>query len=114
MAGNANSGRRLDRSITDALRRALLQNDNKVLDNVVRAWTSAAQAGDLHAIAMIVDRLEGKPMQQIESHNVNENHYVRAPAKAAKDDWQKYLDTKHLAPEPKQTKSNGNSNGKSH
>ena len=113
MAGNANSGRRLDRSITDALRRALLQNDNKVLDNVVRAWTSAAQAGDLQAIAMIVDRLEGKPMQQIESHNVNENHFVKAPEKASKDDWAQYLAHKAKSPVAKE-KTNCNSNGKSH
>lgn len=117
MAGNANSGKKLDKSWTEALRLELYQNDRRGLRELAKITISRAMAGDMQAVREIADRLEGKPLQQIEAHNVNENHYVRAPAKAAQDDWQKYLDQKAKpAADAAGTngKSNGSSNGKSH
>lgn len=126
MAGNKNSGNRTglprpreDKPFADALRLAInrAHGDRKRLDNVANALVSRAESGDVSAILAIADRLDGKPVQQIESHNVNENHYVRAPEKASKDDWQQYLAHKAKPPtvsEKPNGKSNGSSNGKSH
>jgi hypothetical protein len=94
MAGNANSGRRNDRSITDALRSALKQNDHKELTSVVNVWIARAKSGDMTALLGIVDRLEGKPVQQIDSNSTIEHRYVRAPKKATEDEWKQYLNSK--------------------
>lgn len=89
--GNANSGRRQDRSITDALRYALKSNDNKELNSVISVWIARAKSGDMTALLGIVDRLEGKPLQQVDSNTTVEHRYVKAPEKAKDDDWKQYL-----------------------
>lgn len=106
-----------DKPLTEALRRKLYADERKKLDQLADIMFARAMSGDMQAIKEIADRLEGKPVQQVESHNVNENHYVRAPEKASKDDWQQYLAHKAKPPpvsEKPNGKSNGSSNGKSH
>lgn len=92
MAGNANSGNRqgrTDKPITDALRLAVKQNDNKALNNIVRSVVSQAQAGDQWAVQFITDRLEGKALQQIESHSINEYVFAEVPKTDTTDEWMK-------------------------
>lgn len=118
MAGNKNSGRKnWETPWTDALRLKMLRDDRKALQQLADLTFARAMSGDMSAVREIADRLDGKPIQQVESHNVNENHYVRAPEKASKDDWQQYLAHK-AKPSPvsekPSVKSNGSSNGKSH
>lgn len=115
MAGNANSGRRQEKPFADALAMEIASagEDRKDLRQIARVLISKAKAGDMQAMTCLIDRLDGKPMQQIESHNVNENHFVKAPEKAAKDDWAQYLAHKTKAPVAEK-KTNGSSNGKSH
>lgn len=116
-------GKLKDKPLTEALRRKLLENDAKALNTIVNVWVAKAAAGDMQALSSLIDRMEGKPVQQVESHNVNENHYVRAPEKASKDDWQSYLahkakpatvSEKPASVNSNRTNGNGSSNGKSH
>lgn len=99
-----------DKPLTDALRRKLFADERKRLDELVTVTLSRAMSGDSQAIRDIWDRIEGKPVQQIDSHNINENHYVRAPEKATKDDWEQYLKHK-TKPAAAADRRNGNSNG---
>ncbi len=59
-----------DRAFTDALRRALSQEDPKtgakMMKSVAWAVVSAAAEGDMTAAKLIGDRLEGKPGQEVE------------------------------------------------
>lgn len=127
MAGNANSGNRTglprsreDRPFFHALRRemakASISDDDTAYHQLARKLMKAASNGEAWAIKELIDRLDGKSIQQIESHNINENHFVKAPEKASKDDWQKYLEhkAKPAAAAAGSGKSNGSSNGKSH
>lgn len=62
-------GKPADKPFTDALRLAIhrAHGDRRRLDNVANALISRAEAGDVSAIVAIADRLEGKPLQQIET-----------------------------------------------
>lgn len=66
ISGNP-SGRPKDKPITEALRRKLLENDAKALNTLINVWVAKAQSGDIQAIKEITDRIEGKPLQQIET-----------------------------------------------
>ena len=101
-----------DKPATDALRMEVSADEHKTLRDLAKILISRAKAGDMQAMNTIFDRLDGKPVQQNENHNINENHYVRAPEKAAPDDWQNYL--AHKAKPPQPVKPNGSRNGKSH
>lgn len=94
MAGNANSGRRLDRPITDALRYALQQNDAKALNTIIRNVIAQAQSGQQWAVQFIADRIEGRAVQPIESNAVVEHKFVKTPEKAADDEWKQFLSLK--------------------
>ncbi len=59
--GNTNA-RKENRVITDALRRAVAQNPNK-LKKACEAVLDKAVEGDLYAFNAIADRLDGKPAQ---------------------------------------------------
>jgi hypothetical protein len=112
MAGNSNSGRKnWEKPISDALRLALKQNDQKALNNGIRNIISQFQAGTPWAVEFVTDRLEGKAIQQIDSTAVVEHRYVKAPEKAKDDDWKQYLAHKTKPAQP--VKSNG-SNGSTH
>ena len=75
MAGNKNSGRKLDKWWGDAVRKAVMQVDDgdpdgrKKLDLIAEALAEKACAGDIQAIKEIGDRLDGKPKQSIEAEH---------------------------------------------
>ncbi len=70
MVGGLMSGvaRREKRLITDALLKVLATKGLHGTrgDNVVHAWVEAAEGGDIKAITSIADRIEGKPIQQVQ------------------------------------------------
>ena len=111
MAGNANSGKKLDKVWSEALRVELFQNDRKKLRDLAQLTVARAMAGDAALIKEIGDRLDGKAIQQIDSTAVVEHRYVKAPEKAKDDDWKQYLAHKTKPAQP--VKSNG-SNGSTH
>lgn len=68
MAGNANSGRRAEKPFADALRMELVAagEDHKALRLVARQLIEKAQTGDMQAIKELVDRTDGKAVQQLD------------------------------------------------
>jgi hypothetical protein len=82
-------GRPQDKPITDALRLAVKENDAKALKNIVRVVVAQAQAGDQWAVQFVTDRLEGKAIQQIETHNLNEYVFAEVPQTDSKEAWMK-------------------------
>lgn len=70
MAGNANSGRKLDKLWGDALRVAVLrpaEDGRQRLAHIAEQTALAAMGGDMQAIREIGDRLDGKPAQAVEA-----------------------------------------------
>ena len=64
VSGNP-GGRAADKPFRDMLLRVLAEDDWKKLRNLVLAVSRKAEKGDLGAIAIILDRLEGKVPQAI-------------------------------------------------
>lgn len=62
--GNKNATK--NRPITDAIRRALLANDGEKARKLADALVDKAISGDVSASREVLDRMEGKPVQQIE------------------------------------------------
>ena len=60
--------RRNKRLLTDALLAVLATKGIHGTrgDNIVHAWVEAAEGGDIKAITSIADRIEGKPVQQVQ------------------------------------------------
>jgi HPt (histidine-containing phosphotransfer) domain-containing protein len=54
---------RSEKRFADALRAALAADDYKALRRIAVRLIGMAEAGDLQAIGMIADRLDGKPKQ---------------------------------------------------
>jgi HPt (histidine-containing phosphotransfer) domain-containing protein len=54
---------RNEKPFTEALRAALASDDYKALRRIAVRLIGMAEAGDLQAIGMIADRLDGKPKQ---------------------------------------------------
>lgn len=111
MAGNANSGKKLDKSWSEALRLELYQNDRKGLRELARLTIARAMSGDMTAVREIADRLEGKPLQQTENHNLNENVFAFVTEVSSQEEWRDMIaeirdgDTKIVA------SGNGKHNG---
>ncbi len=68
MAGNANSGRRAEKPFRDALRIELAEagENSKALRNIAKKLIAQAESGDLQAIKELVDRTDGKAVQQVD------------------------------------------------
>jgi len=68
MAGNANSGRKAEKPFRDALRMQLKEagDDHKALRIIAAKLIEKAQEGDLQAIKELVDRTDGKAVQQVD------------------------------------------------
>lgn len=67
MAGNANSGRREKPFLTALMMEIKAAgSDNIQLRHIARALLDKAIDGDMQAINALMDRLDGKPMQQVE------------------------------------------------
>lgn len=69
MAGNANSGRKVDKLWGDALRVAVMREheDGRTrLAHIAEQTAIAAMGGDMQAIREIGDRLDGKAPQALE------------------------------------------------
>lgn len=62
--GNQNAARQ-QREVTNALRRAVAQNPNK-LKKACEKVLDEAQNGNLAAFNVIADRLDGKPIQAVD------------------------------------------------
>ena len=58
---------RLGAPVTDALRRAALAGDQKLLRRAVNAALTQAANGSLAHLAWIADRLEGKALARVET-----------------------------------------------
>jgi hypothetical protein len=67
--GNFNAAN--DRSFISALNRAIAQDDGVRLRMIAEKLLDKASAGELMAINMVADRLDGKPKQQLDA---NLNH----------------------------------------
>lgn len=63
-SGNQNAVK--SRVFHDMLRKAVLQDDRKRLDKAVEKLLDQAAEGDMFAMTMIRDTLDGKPKQQTE------------------------------------------------
>lgn len=61
--GNRNAAK--GRFWTDALRRAVLENDGKKLRKLADKLVAVAMKGNVHALRELGDRFEGKPAQAI-------------------------------------------------
>jgi len=68
MAGNANSGRKAEKPFRDALRMQLKEagDDHKALRIIAAKLIEKAQEGDMQAIKELVDRTDGKAVQQVD------------------------------------------------
>ena len=68
MAGNANSGRKAEKPFRDALRIELAEaaENSKALRNIAKKLIAQAESGDLQAIKELVDRTDGKAVQQVD------------------------------------------------
>ncbi len=64
VSGNP-SGTRKTKPLSDQLRMLLAQNPGRAR-NIAEKLITMAEEGDLDAAKVIMDRLEGKPLQQIE------------------------------------------------
>ena len=67
MAGNANSGRKQEKSFRDALRMELaaVGDDHKALRMIAAKLIEKATEGDMQAIRELADRTDGKVPQGI-------------------------------------------------
>lgn len=59
------TGKSKTKLLTDALRAELVQNPQQAR-NIARKIIGLAEEGDLHAASLIMDRIEGRPSQQID------------------------------------------------
>lgn len=93
MAGNANSGRRQEKPFADALRMEIIEagDDRKALRRIAKVLIAKASSGDMQAMAMLADRLDGKALQQIESHNLTEIVFAEVPKTENEDEWKQSL-----------------------
>ena len=68
MAGNANSGRKAEKPFRDALRMQLKEagDDHKALRIIAAKLIEKAREGDMQAIKELVDRTDGKAVQQVD------------------------------------------------
>jgi hypothetical protein len=62
--------------LTDQLRAELVQHPEKAR-NIARKLIELAEGGDLQAATIVMDRIEGKPTQQID---VTQTTYAASPA----------------------------------
>lgn len=84
--GNANSGRR-EKPFVEALRIELLAagKDQKALRAIARQLIAKAQEGDMVAIKEFADRLDGKPMQAVETTIVDSHEDMLTELDDARD-----------------------------
>lgn len=69
--GNRNAAK--GKLFEGVLRRALMENDGEKLRKIAEMIVSKAEAGDLMAARELMDRLDGKPKQQVELSGDAEN-----------------------------------------
>lgn len=93
MAGNANSGPKREKPWVHALRMELAAGgeDHKSLRQIAKVVIAQAKSGDLAAVKEIAERLDGKALQTMESHNVNEYVFAEVPKTDNKDEWTQSL-----------------------
>lgn len=74
MAGNANSGRKIDKVWGDALRLAVNRTDGEKteLAKIAETTVNEAKNGNIQAIKEIGDRLDGKPAQAVQHTGVDD------------------------------------------
>lgn len=62
-------GRSIEKPFADALRMELASagKDHKALRRVAKSLIKKAEGGDMQAINVLADRVDGKPMQQVEA-----------------------------------------------
>jgi hypothetical protein len=70
------SGKGSMKLLTDQLRAELVQHPEKAR-NIARKLIELAEGGDLQAATIVMDRIEGKPTQQID---VTQTTYAASPA----------------------------------
>jgi hypothetical protein len=106
MAGNWRSGPRPgigrpEKPFADALRMEISEagTDHKRLRRIAKALLRKAESGDMHAIAVLADRLDGKAIQQTLNENINHN-FVIAPSKASKEEWEAICEANRNRPAP--------------
>jgi hypothetical protein len=61
--GNTNSSK-INHLMTDTLKRRLVQDEAKRANKVIEALLNKAEDGDVHAIKEVLDRSDGKVMQE--------------------------------------------------
>ena len=61
--GNTNSSK-INHLMTDTLKRRLVQDEAKRANKVIEALLTKAEDGDVHAIKEVLDRSDGKVMQE--------------------------------------------------
>lgn len=91
MAGNANSGRKLDKWWSEALRVEAMADDQKKLRQLAKVVWAQALSGDATAYQEIANRLDGRPQQTIEAHTVTEFVFAEVPKTETTDEWAKSL-----------------------
>lgn len=79
MAGNANSGRRQEKPFRDALMIAIKERteakDGRGLRKIAENLLDLAEKSELAAISALADRLDGKPAQQVDLGNADEEGF---------------------------------------
>jgi hypothetical protein len=77
MAGNANSGRRQEKPFRDALMLAIKERegDDRGLRKIAENLLALAEKSELAAISALADRLDGKPAQQVDLGNADEEGF---------------------------------------
>lgn len=70
ISGNP-GGRPKRRLIDEVLNELLLTEDSKVAEAIARALLGKAKAGDLRAIQLVVERVQGRPKQAMELSGID-------------------------------------------
>lgn len=98
MANTGARGQQRDKMFRDALRMELaaIGEDHKALRRLARRLIAIGESCKEHhtalaAIKEVADRMDGKPMQAVESHNINEYVFAEVPDTATDEEWKKTL-----------------------
>lgn len=91
--GRSGTNKGKDKPYRDALRMEIAAggDDHKVLRQIARTHLDLAKAGDMQAIKEVADRLDGRPIQQLDVQQLDVEgeiaNYVISAEPMSEDEW---------------------------